>query len=53
MVALDRPIAGSTVPSVVADNFAGAQLATRHLIEHGYKRIVSLTGETSLYTIQE
>jgi LacI family transcriptional regulator len=53
VVALDRPIAGSTVPSVLADNFAGAQLATRHLIEHGYKRIVCLTGETHLYTIQE
>jgi LacI family transcriptional regulator len=53
VVALDRPIAGSTIPSVLADNFAGAQLATNHLIEHGYKRIVCLTGETRLYTIHE
>jgi LacI family transcriptional regulator len=53
VVALDRPIAGSTVPSVVTDNFAGAKFATRHLIEHGYKRIVCLTGEMNLYTIQE
>ncbi len=53
VVALDRPIGGSSVPAVVADNFAGAKLATQHLIEHGYKRILCLTGETGLYTIQE
>jgi len=53
VVALDRPIAGSTVPSVVTDNFAGAKFATRHLMEPGYKRIVCLTGEMNLYTIQE
>jgi LacI family transcriptional regulator len=53
VVAFDRPIAGSSVPSVVADNSTGAQIATRHLIEHGYKRIVCLTGEVDLFTIQE
>ncbi len=53
VVAIDRPIANSTVPAVVTDNFAGARMATRHLIEHGYKRILCLTGETGLYTIQE
>jgi LacI family transcriptional regulator len=53
VVALDRPITGSAIPSVVTDNFAGAQLATRHLIEHGYKRIACLTGEINLYTIHE
>ena len=53
IVALDRPVAGSPVPSVVANNFEGAQLATRHLIKHGYKRIVCLTGEMNLYTIRE
>jgi LacI family transcriptional regulator len=53
VVALDRPIEGSSVPSVVADNFAGAQLATQHLIEHGYRRIACLTGEERLYTIHE
>ncbi len=53
IVALDRPIAGSTIPSVVADNCRGARLATNHLIEHGYERIVCLTGEDRLYTIRE
>jgi LacI family transcriptional regulator len=53
IVAMDRPIADSTIPSVVADNFSGAQHATQHLIEHGYKRIICLTGEIDLYTIHE
>ncbi len=53
IVALDRPVAGAPVPSVVANNFDGAQHATRHLIKHGYKRIVCLTGEMNLYTIRE
>jgi LacI family transcriptional regulator len=53
IVALDRPVAGSVVPSVVANNFEGAQHATKHLIRHGYKRIACLTGETNLYTIGE
>jgi LacI family transcriptional regulator len=38
---------------VVADNFKGAVLATQHLIDHGYKRILCLTGEGTLYTIRE
>lgn len=53
VVAMDRPLSGSQIPSVLADNFTGANVATRHLIEHGYKRILCLTGETSLYTIRE
>ena len=53
VVTLDRPIQGSSIPSILADNFAGAAMATQHLIDHGYKRIVCLTHETNLYTIQE
>jgi LacI family transcriptional regulator len=53
VVALDRPLQGSQMPSVVSDNFAGAEMATRHLIEHGYRRIACMTGETNLYTICE
>ncbi|HKU26311.1 MAG TPA: LacI family DNA-binding transcriptional regulator [Candidatus Sulfotelmatobacter sp.] len=53
VVALDRPLLDSLVPSVVADNFAGASVATQHLIGHGYKRIACLTGENTLYTIRE
>lgn len=53
VVAMDRPLTGSSIPAVMADNFIGASLATSHLIEHGYKRIICLTGETTLYTIRE
>jgi LacI family transcriptional regulator len=53
VVAIDRPLTGLPVPSVVADNFNGAYSATRHLIDHHYRRIVCLTGETTLYSIRE
>jgi LacI family transcriptional regulator len=53
VVTIDRPVAHSTIASVVTDNQNGAITATKHLIEHGYKRIVCLTGESTLYTIRE
>jgi LacI family transcriptional regulator len=53
VVALDRPLLDSSIPFVVADNFAGANLATQHLIGHGYRRIACITGENTLYTIRE
>jgi LacI family transcriptional regulator len=53
VVAIDRPVASSSITSVVADNMKGAITATKHLIDHGYKRIVCLTGESTLYTIRE
>ena len=53
VVAVDRPVSNSSIPSVVTDNFKGSKLATQHLIEHGYSRIVCLTGESTIFTIQE
>ena len=53
VVTIDRPVANSSIASVVADNHKGAITATQHLIDHGYKRIVCLTGESTLYTIRE
>lgn len=53
VVAMDRPLSAVGIASVVADNFTGAVRATRHLIEHGHRRIVCLTGEATLYTIRE
>ncbi|HTX42856.1 MAG TPA: LacI family DNA-binding transcriptional regulator [Acidobacteriaceae bacterium] len=53
VVAIDRPVAHSLIPSVVANNFRGANMATQHLLEHGYRRILCLTGESTLYTIRE
>jgi LacI family transcriptional regulator, galactose operon repressor len=51
IVAFDRPL--TKVPSVIADNYKGARIATEHLISHGYKRILCLGGETTLYTLRE
>jgi LacI family transcriptional regulator len=53
VVAIDRPLLGAQISSAVAANFSGACLATKHLIEHGCRRIVCLTGESTLYTIRE
>lgn len=53
VVAMDRPVANSSIASVLTDNFKGAKSATQHLIDHGYKRIVCMTGESTLFTIQE
>lgn len=53
IVALDRPINGAVISSVVTDNYRGARSAIEHLVEHGRKRIACLTGESTLYTIQE
>jgi LacI family transcriptional regulator len=53
VITLDRPILNSTIPAVLTDNYQGARCATEHLIEHGCKRIVCLTGESTLFTIQE
>src|SRR3569833_1039599 len=53
VVAVDRPVADSMIAAVVSDNFIGARFATQHLIEHGHKRIVCLTGESTLFTIHE
>jgi LacI family transcriptional regulator len=53
VVAIDRPVANSSITSVLANNFRGANTATQHLLDHGHKRILCLTGESTLYTIRE
>jgi LacI family transcriptional regulator len=53
VIAIDRPVFNSPIISVVTDNFEGARSAVRHLIAHGRKNIVCLTGETTLFTIHE
>ncbi|HEX3436037.1 MAG TPA: LacI family DNA-binding transcriptional regulator [Pseudacidobacterium sp.] len=53
VVSFDRPIPKTGIPSVVADNYNGARIATEHLVSHGYKRILCLGGEPTLYTLRE
>jgi LacI family transcriptional regulator len=53
VVTFDRLIVNSGIPCVLADNFNGARIATKHLIDHGYSRILCLGGEPTLYTLRE
>ena len=53
IVTIDRPIPGSGCASVLTDNFEAACAATRHLLEHGYRRILCFSGEPDLFTIRE
>jgi LacI family transcriptional regulator len=51
IVAIDRPIAGCA--TVLTDNREAFGAATRHLIDHGCKRILCYGGEPDLFTIQQ
>jgi LacI family transcriptional regulator len=53
VVAIDRPIYEASVSSILTDNFEGARTAVQHLVGHGRRNIVCLTGETTLFTIQQ
>lgn len=47
LVQFDRTFHGIGDVEVTNDNYTGAYNATKHLIEHGYKRIGHLGGDTS------
>jgi LacI family transcriptional regulator len=53
MVAFDRPLIGRNCSRILCDNFDSSVTATRHLIDHGRKRILVLGGDPRLYTIQQ
>ncbi|WP_263359702.1 LacI family DNA-binding transcriptional regulator [Acidicapsa ligni] len=53
VICLDRPLENAPFSSVVTKNFQAARDATKHLVDHGYKRILCLGGEANLYTIHE
>jgi len=53
LVSFDRPVANAAISSVMSNNYVGARTAARHLISHGYKRILCLAGDTTLYTTTE
>src|SRR5690349_14387982 len=44
VVCIDRYFADLDIPYVSTDNYAGAFMATQHLIEHGHKRIACIQG---------
>jgi LacI family transcriptional regulator len=53
VVAVDRPITGADVDTVVVDNVGGAATATGHLASHGHERIALLTDLTSIWTASQ
>lgn len=53
MVLLDRIFSELPVPSVVVDNYSGAYEATRHLIDHGHRRIGFIQGLMGTHTTKE
>jgi LacI family transcriptional regulator len=44
LITIDRSVPGAGVSSVHVDNRHGGYLATKHLIEHGHRRIACLAG---------
>jgi LacI family transcriptional regulator len=52
-VCFDQPIKGSSIATVVADNYGGAKAATEHLVKQGYKRILCIGEDPMLFSSQE
>ena len=52
-VFLDRPPREIEADTVLADDRAGAQRATEHLLAHGHSRVALLGDDAGLYTAQE
>jgi LacI family transcriptional regulator len=50
VVAIDRQLRGANLDTVLVDNLHGAELATSHLIEGGYRRIACITGPRRIST---
>ncbi len=53
MVAIDRPLRGVEVDTVVVDNRAGAAEAVARLVARGHRRIAALGNDSRLWTLQE
>ena len=52
-VFVDREPVGIDADAVVSDNAAGSSAATRHLIEHGHRRIAFLGDRSQIQTARE
>jgi LacI family transcriptional regulator len=53
LVFVDREPVGIDADAVVSDNAAGSSAATRHLIEHGHRRIAFLGDRSQIQTARE
>lgn len=53
IVAIDRPIEGISVDSVLVENRKYSEEATRHLIEHGHRNIACIGYDGTVYSVME
>jgi LacI family transcriptional regulator len=53
VVIIDRQLRGAQVDTVLVDNEHGAELATAHLVENGYRRIACITGPRRISTARQ
>lgn len=53
IVFVDRPAVSVAFDSVVSSNYEGARTATRHLIEHGHRRLAYIGGDQRIWTLRE
>jgi LacI family transcriptional regulator len=53
VVLIDEDVPGVSAPRIFSENRAGAYLATRHLLDHGHKRIAFIGGPRNLLSTRE
>ncbi|WP_375432465.1 LacI family DNA-binding transcriptional regulator [uncultured Friedmanniella sp.] len=53
IVFIDRPPVGLAADAVLTDNYEASATATRHLLEHGHRRIAHLADELAISTSRE
>ena len=53
IVFVDRPAVSVAFDSVVSCNYDGAVAATRHLLEHGHRRLAYVGGDHEIWTLRE
>jgi LacI family transcriptional regulator len=53
VVVMDEDVPGASAPRLFVENREGMALATRHLIDHGHRRIAYLGGPEGLFSVTE
>ncbi|SCL23376.1 transcriptional regulator, LacI family [Micromonospora rhizosphaerae] len=53
VVAIDRQLRGVNLDTVLVDNTHGAEMATAHLLDGGYRRVACITGPRRISTAAE
>lgn len=53
IVAIDRPVHGISIDTILADNRGGARLAVEHLLGQGHRRIAALVDTQRVWTARE